>query len=93
MKKLDEKTDRKIETILVGLLLAMLFIGGCAGPNQQKGYHQDRVNYHTSEINDLNPIIFEINQRIVPQKAEQIGDTMSWQGRMKARMDAMKGGK
>ena len=93
--KTDEKTDRKLEAILVGLLIAMLFMSGCSTyrPNTQKGWHLDEKDKHTRKIEKLDRIIYSNNQELVPSRTEQLGDTMSWQDRMKARMGGMKGGR
>ena len=79
------------------LLLALLstILQGCGSyrPNTQKGWHLDEINKHTRNINRLDPVIYQQNQTIIPQRVDQLSDTASWQDRMKSRMDSMKGRK
>lgn len=87
---------KKIKTIVaVSTIAAILACSGCVSnyrPNTQKGWHLDEINKHTGRINRLDPVIYEVNQRVMPQRADQLGDTMSWSERMRARMGGMKGG-
>ena len=87
---------KKLKTIVaVSTIAAILASSGCVSyrPNTQKGWHLDEINKHTSRINRLDPVIYEVNQETLPQQAEQLGDSMSWSERMNARMSAKKGNK
>jgi hypothetical protein len=83
--------------ILIAVLLSLVVLQqGCSGkyrtPNTQKGRHLDAINYHTGQISEINPIIFEQNEVLIPKKAVQLGDVSAFQERMRARMQGMKGG-
>ena len=80
--------------ILIVVLLSLTALQqGCSDryrTNTRKGWHMDEINRHTDRISELNPVIYERNERMMPKKAAQLGDTSAWQDRMRARMQGMK---
>ena len=87
-----ESNMKKLILIAVLLSLAITQQGCYKGyrPNTRKGWHQDEINRHTERISRLNPVIYKQNQEMLPKKATQLGDTASWQQRMRSRMQGMK---
>ena len=85
-----------MKTFVITAVLALVVLSGCQSnyrPNTQKGWHLDEINKHTSRINRLDPIIYQSNQKVMPQRMDQLEDTLSWQQRMKSRMSSQfKGG-
>jgi hypothetical protein len=82
--------------ILIAALLSLVVLQqGCSdrykNPNTMKGKHLDKINYHTGEIAKINPVIFELNEVLIPEKNIQTGDQSAWQERMRSRMQGMKG--
>lgn len=77
------------------MLIAVLMACCCQGcttfrPNTQKGHHLDEINTHRQRINDLDPVIYKVNARVLPMQAEQTADVMSFQARMQAKIKAMR---
>jgi hypothetical protein len=77
------------------LLLAVLAVplAGCNGfkerhVNQLRGYHQDEANYHTEAADAYVPILYKVNDRVIPKKMYQIEETLTWQEKIKARIKA-----
>jgi hypothetical protein len=80
--------------LLIAVLLSLTLLQqGCIGeyrPNTRKGWHMDEINKHTERISRLNPVIYRQNERTMPMKTNQFGDTSAWQQRMRSRMQGMK---
>jgi len=84
-----------MKKLTITLTLALVALSGCYTnyrPNTQKGWHMDEINKHTKQIDRLNPVIYETNKKVMPQRMDQLEDTLSWQERMQGRMQGMKGG-
>jgi hypothetical protein len=77
-----------MKTILMIVLLVFCLTGaGCSSdfrPNTQKGHHLDEINKHTKQIRRLDPIIYEVNEELLPEKQRQLNDQSAWQSRMAA---------
>jgi hypothetical protein len=80
--------------IFIAVLLSITALQqGCSNeyrPNTRKGWHIDEKNKHTRRIAALDNVIYEQNERTLPMKANQFGDTSAWQDRMRSRMQGMK---
>jgi len=85
-----------MKKLIITAVLGLVVLSGCQSnyrPNTQKGWHLDEINKHTSSINRLDPVIYQKNQDLMPQRMNQLEDTLSWQERMKSRMSSQfKGG-
>ena len=84
-------------TLVAVLVLMTVLQQGCSNkyknPNTYKGQQLDAINRHTQNITEVNPIIYDQNEHLLPQKIDQVGDQSAFQSRMRARMQGMKGGK
>ena len=81
--------------MIMTVVAVLIMVSGCFDsyrPNTRKGHALDEINKHTRRIEQLNPVIYEQNEKLIPAKTVQLGDVQSWQNRMKARMSGMKGG-
>lgn len=81
--------------LIAALLSLTVWQSGCSNefrPNTRKGWHMDEIDKHTNRISELNPVIYRQNERLLPQKSDQLGDVSAFQNRMRSRMSGMKGG-
>jgi len=74
---------------LVVLVVCVLLLAGC-WENARMGISKDIVNHETQNIASLEPKLYKVNQRALPQRMEQMEETVGWQERMRQRMKAMK---
>jgi predicted small secreted protein len=76
--------------LLLAVLMALVVLTQGCLPNTRKGWSQDIINHETMNIQKINPVIFKVNQRILPERLHQLEETMGWQERMQALRDAKK---
>ena len=71
-----------------------MMVQGCGSvrPNTRKGWHLDEKVKHTRAIAKLDPIIYQQQKEVLPDKMNQLDEVIGFQERMKARMKAMKDG-
>ena len=72
---------------LLVLSLLALPLAGCL-ENARVGLSKDIVNHETANIQKIEPVLYKVNQRLLPERMNQIEETMGWQERMKARIRA-----
>jgi len=80
---------------LLAMCILCTVLSGCSSnyrPNTQKGWQLDEINKHSRKIAELDPIIYQQNREVLPARMNQLDETIGFQGRMKARMKAMKDG-
>ena len=73
------------------LLLAVLSLSlaGCY-ENTRIGLSKDIINHESINVQNIEPRLYKVNQRVLPARMNQIEETQGWQERMRARMKAMK---
>jgi len=75
--------------ILMFVLLLVVVLSGCL-PNARKGWSQDIINHETMNIQKIDPVIYKVNKRVLPERMNQLEETAGWQDRMRGRMKAMR---
>ena len=76
--------------LIITVLLSLTVLQQGCLPNARKGWSQDIINHETENIQKLDPVIYKVNQRILPERMNQLEETAGWQSRMRDRMKAMK---
>ena len=71
------------------LLVAVLSLSlaGCY-ENTRIGLSKDIINHESINIQNIEPRLYKVNQRVLPARMNQIEETQGWQERMKARIRA-----
>ena len=78
-----------MKKLIVLCVVSVVILSGCL-PNARKGWSRDIINHETENIQKLDPVIYKVNQRILPERLNQIEETANWQDRMRARMKTIK---
>ena len=90
MRAYNIKVEQINNLTRIGIVLvsvSVLSLAGCY-ENTRIGFSKDLINHESVNIQNIEPKLYRVNQRVLPARMNQIEETLTWQEKIKARIIA-----